>query len=231
MRAHLSSIGRGLLSLVLPPACPGCGCRLEGSPRPCHACTLQLAELFRRVPDRSDPAGPIAALAYEEIARLLVHRMKYGGDRPAAEALADWMATRLTCGTGPDPATWLLPVPLHSVRLRERGFNQAERLARGVARRTGLEVRTDILRRVRAGSSQTQLDHSARSAVVAGAFIGRAGLGERPILIVDDVWTTGATASACRSALGADGATGPIGVLVAARTPSPFELETPREVC
>jgi predicted amidophosphoribosyltransferase len=157
--------------------------------------------------------------------------MKYGGDRPAAEALADWMAARLTCGAGPDPATRLLPVPLHPIRLRERGFNQAERLARGVARRTGLEVRTDILRRVRSGASQTMLDHAARSAAVTGAFTGRAGIGERPILIVDDVWTTGATAGACRSALGAVGATGPIEILVAARTPPPIELETPREVC
>jgi ComF family protein len=227
----LSSIGRGLLSLVLPPACPVCARRLEGSDQPCRDCRRELAELWSRGVGGLCEVALIAALPYEGAGRILVHRMKYEGHRPAAEALGTLMAARLGVHGAPDPATILVPVPLHPARLRERGFNQAERLARVVARRAQLDVRADILVRARAAASQTRLDPAARRAAVAGSFRGRGPALERPLLVVDDVWTTGATAGSCRRALEEAGWTGSIGVLVAAQTPPPFEVETLRGVC
>lgn len=219
------------MSLVLPPSCPVCSVRIEGPILPCEECHRQLGALWRRAAEGSERRSPIAALLFHGAARTLVHRMKYEGDRPAAETLAGLMAGRLESVGRLDLSTILVPVPLHPVRRRERGYNQAERLAAGVGRRLGIEVRPNALSRIRAGPSQTTLDPQARLASVAGAFVGRqAGL-DRPVLVVDDVWTTGATGAACQQALRGAGWTGPIQILVAARAPLAFELETPEEVC
>ena len=145
------------------------------------------------------------------------------------------MAARLVQGGAVDPGALLVPVPLHPTRMRERGYNQAERLARAVARATGAEVRTDILVRRQAGTSQTRLDREARRASVAGAFAVRGRSLDkpdgRPIIVVDDVWTTGATSASCRRALEDAGWAGPVRVLVGARTPLPFGFETPSPLC
>jgi ComF family protein len=227
----IASVSRGLVSLVLPPCCPVCGRRLEGTSLPCEACHRELETLWAGAGRRSGGGAPIAALLFSGAARTLVHRMKYEGDRPAAEMLAALMAARLESDVPVDPATILVPVPLHPVRMRERGYNQAERLAKGVGRRLRLDVRPGALCRVRAGPSQTTLDPEARLASASGAFRGRGGGSGRPVLVVDDVWTTGATAGACREALREAGWTGPVGTVVAARAPLAFELETPEEVC
>ncbi|MBD3163417.1 MAG: ComF family protein, partial [Candidatus Eisenbacteria bacterium] len=115
--------------------------------------------------------------------------------------------------------TVLVPVPLHPARFRERGFNQAERLAREVGRRLALPVRTDLLRRRRWEGSQTSRIRQGRAAAVSGAFTAAGEPPAQRILLVDDVWTTGATVRECRRVLLAAGGIPPIGILVAARTP------------
>ena len=112
----------------------------------------------------------------------------------------------------------LVPVPLHWRRRWRRGFNQAEMLARGVGRRHGLPVRPRRLVRVRATPPQ-QGDADARRRNVRDAFaVRRTGNGSvgRRLLLVDDVFTTGATANACAAALLTAGA-GAVGVLTLAR--------------
>lgn len=210
------SIGRGALSLVLPPACPVCRRAVEGMPLPCPACDGALRLLWDEA-RRCDPIDLISPFPYAGAVRTLVRRMKYQGDRASATYLGEMMAARLV-SSGIDPrAGVLVPVPLHSTRLRERGFNQAERLAQTVGRMTGLSVRAGLLRRVRWTVSQTTLDPDERREAVRGAFRScpAAAGPDRPIL-VDDVWTTGATAEACREVLLAAGVPAPIPVLTAA---------------
>lgn len=97
----------------------------------------------------------------------------------------------------------LVPVPLHPVRRREREFNQAERLARWLGRATRIPVRTDLLRRVQATPSQTRLSRGQRARNVGDAFAstGRSWLDGERVMLVDDVMTTGSTASACAGVL------------------------------
>ncbi len=133
-----------------------------------------------------------------------VQALKYHGDRSLAGPLAELLASHYPFG---DDAI-LCPVPLHATRLRARGFNQALLLARGLARRRGLALAPRLLARVRPTSEHAGLGAEARRNNVRDVFRVRPGpaLAGRPVVLVDDVLTTGATADACARALLAAGA-------------------------
>jgi ComF family protein len=134
-------------------------------------------------------------------ARQAVHRLKYDGWTRAAEAMAQTMESLepLTC------QVCLIPVPLGRRRLRERGYNQSECLATALGVRCGLPMRADLLQRVRDTRTQTALTPEARHANVSGAFHAGAVRGLE-LVLVDDVFTTGATLVAAGAALMAAGA-------------------------
>ncbi|MGH7497390.1 MAG: ComF family protein [Gemmatimonadales bacterium] len=134
-------------------------------------------------------------------AREAVHHLKYQGWSRVADSLAEAMR-------GLEPLTGqvcLIPIPLGSRRLRERGYNQSERIARGLGALTGLPVRTGALARVRETPTQTALTPEGRRANMAGAF-NATGVEELDCILVDDVFTTGATLAEAGSALAAGGA-------------------------
>jgi ComF family protein len=142
-----------------------------------------------------------SAVWLEESARLAVHRLKYEGWWRAAEALAGAMRDL-------EPLTGrvsLIPVPLGARRFGERGYNQSECIAAPLGRLIGAPVRTDLLRRTRETRTQTALTPEARRANLAGAFTCADARGLAAVL-VDDVFTTGATLAAAAAALAAAGA-------------------------
>jgi ComF family protein len=133
-------------------------------------------------------------------AREAAHRLKYDGWSRLAEPMAETMR-------GLEPLTGrvcLIPIPLGGRRLAERGYNQSERLAAALGRLIGAPVRTDLLLRVRETRTQTALTPEARQANVAGAFRGT-GTPPARVVLVDDVFTTGATLGAAAAALTAAG--------------------------
>jgi ComF family protein len=134
-------------------------------------------------------------------AREAVHRLKYEGWWRVAEALATAMR-ELEPLTG---QVCLIPVPLGPRRLRARGYNQSERMAAALSDALGLRVRTDLLARRRDTRTQTALTPEARQANVAGAFEAHGARGLACVL-VDDVFTTGATLAEAALALHAAGA-------------------------
>jgi predicted amidophosphoribosyltransferase len=134
-------------------------------------------------------------------ARHAVHLLKYESWWRVAEALAEAMVT-LEPLTG---QVCLIPVPLGSRRLRTRGYNQSERIARALGARVGRPVRTEVLQRRRETRTQTALTPEGRHANVAGAFEARGAAGLACVL-VDDVFTTGATLAAAGAALQGAGA-------------------------
>jgi ComF family protein len=198
----------GLLDVLLPPACAGCG---RFANLVCEACRAT----FRPPSDPRDrfvtaDAGAVigervilavAAFAYEGPLRKALQRMKYAGAARVAPALAESALPSLrTLLAISGPAT-LVPVPLHPSRERERGFNQAAVLADALSR--GTNMRTGrLLVRARPTTKQHELDRAARLRNLAGAFRIAAGARPQPAaIVVDDILTTSATIEVCAGAL------------------------------
>ncbi|MDQ3602275.1 MAG: ComF family protein [Actinomycetota bacterium] len=142
-----------------------------------------------------------APLKYEGVGKKIVHALKYRGYKRVVERLATPLMLQVLDDGRFDA---IVPVPLHRLRLRKRGFNQAELLARGVAEKIKATV-SDTLEVVRSTRDQVELSAAQRRANVAGAYTATVPLRGR-ILLIDDVFTTGATMSACAGTLVSAGA-------------------------
>ena len=142
----------------------------------------------------------LAAVAYGDVARTLALRLKYGRRLANAETMARQMARLLTPDTD-----LLIPVPLHRWRLWSRGFNQALLLAQSIGRARGVPVERSLLRRTRRTPPLKGLGRRMRAKAVRGVFDipshRRAALHGKNVVLVDDVYTSGATADACTRAL------------------------------
>lgn len=203
-----------LIWLVAPPLCWGCSDAVRGGGPICRRCRAELRWLDT-APVEVGGVPAWAPLAYDGPARALVGGLKFRGAAGLADSLAAPVAAGAPGGWLSPPAA-LVPVPQHPARRRRRGFNQAERLARALARRTGLRV-ADCLERSGSRTTQVGRGRVERLAGVAGrVWLGRAAPPARALL-VDDVITTGATLSACAAALRSHGC-GEVRAVAYART-------------
>ncbi|HEX8468002.1 MAG TPA: ComF family protein [Allosphingosinicella sp.] len=220
---------RQLLDFALPPRCPGCGAITSEPHRFCLDCWRSLTFLSEpccarcglpfAYPSASETscgrclADPPpfdrlrAAVAYGEVSRQVALKLKYSGRPGLAETLAHFMLRHV----GPREAEALLvPVPLHRWRIWKRGYNQAALIASALSRRTGLAADLDLIERTRATPPLRGLGRRERALAVRGAFKvpprSRGRLAGRPVLLVDDVYTSGATAAACARVLKRSGA-------------------------
>jgi ComF family protein len=141
--------------------------------------------------------------AYEGSLREAIHRWKYEGKIHLTPFFAEWMAEGLNRYWEPASLDLLIPVPLHTQRLRERGFNQALLLVKKLSLRTGIPYRKTILQKKKSTLPQVNLSGAEREKGLRGAFqtIGKEELLEKSVLLVDDVYTTGATVNECSKVL------------------------------
>jgi ComF family protein len=195
------------------PVCPTCG-RPFGSPEalahsPQHECLS-----CRKDQPQFDQA--LAAGLFEGPLREAIHVFKYKPLQALGVPLAAWMADQVRMTVPLDIA---MPVPLHRSRLRHRGFNQALLLAQGVSGRFSVPLSYENLLRTRSTRPQVELSGRERAENVRGAFaVDRPGeVRDRKVLLIDDVFTTGATMNECAKVLKDAGAAA-VTVLTLART-------------
>jgi ComF family protein len=241
-RGLLAQVGRAALGLVLdtalPPLCAACRQPVGSGRGLCAACWSKVSFIAPPycerlgIPFAYDPGPGIlsmeaiadppsygrarAAVRFDDVARDLVHALKYGDRLDLATTIGQWMARagrELTA-----EADALVPVPLHWRRLWARRFNQAAALAEVISRATGLPV-CHALKRVKATAQQVGLSRTERAANVQGAFRvpdRHATVRGRRLILVDDVLTSGATLDTCARTLLRAGAQS-VDVLVFAR--------------
>jgi ComF family protein len=243
-RWRLAGHLRDLLDLVFPRACLECSDPITGPAAPllCGVCWSRIAVLpSPRCPRCGHPtrgwecawcallppyvraARSVCWEEAETVAQTAVHALKYGG----WPAIGCEMGARMARLDFPvdvvEERRALIPVPLAANRLRERGYNQSELLARELARRWEIPVWSDVLVRGRETTTQTRLSAVERARNVSGAFCptpeGRVMLRGAHVILVDDVVTTASTMNACAAAL-CDGGARIVSYVTFARAPA-----------
>jgi len=184
------------MSFIAPPFCPRLGIPFVYDPGP----DMLSMEAISNPPAY---ARARAAVRYDDVARTLVHALKYQDRTDLAPAMGRWMAR-----AGKellDEADVLVPVPLHWRRGWSRRYNQSGVLARVIERETGVSVAADGLRRIRPTEQQIGLSRTERASNVQGAFKvasdRQSAIQGRRVVLIDDVLTSGATVDACARAL------------------------------
>jgi ComF family protein len=207
--------------------CVACAAELPRVGETCRLCALPLpgapgAVCGACLRDPPPWDGAVAAFEYRYPVRQLVQRFKFARSLAGGDVLAAGLSRAVRNDAGP-PADRIVPVPLHAMRFFARGYNQADLIARRLARDLDLRVADGLLRRRRRTAAQSGLDAARRRRNVRGAFAVHAGRGKAPprsVALVDDVMTTGATLGACTRALKRAGVHS-VTLWVAARAPPP----------
>jgi len=219
----ISHILKGLIDLIYPPRCPLCDSFVDKGGSPCASCAASLhgldadadmPHLRRRWIGRC-----VSCFAYEGRLKDALHGFKYQKRLDQVRYFGEVLVRKAAAHTEFDV---VMPVPMHSKKLRSRGFNQAALLAKYLGKKRDVVVDFDSLRRTRDERPQVGLERAERLRNIKGAFeIKVKGISElrgKNIILIDDVLTTGATINECARILKKAGASSVSGLTVA-RTP------------
>ena len=181
---------------IRPPFCERCGLPFEGDITTAFECTNCREMEFHFSSARS-------AVVAKSIVLETIHRFKYQRELWFGTFLADLLLREALPALHGQNWNYIVPVPLHPVKEREREFNQAELLARHLSRAASIPLNSGLLRRVAPTLTQTRLTRQQRAENMRGAFALANGvkLNGENIILLDDVFTTGATTSACAKVL------------------------------
>lgn len=216
MLSNLSKILNEVNTFVVPQTCFGCNAALyRGEPILCAFCRneLPLTDYNYREENAADrhfygrcrveKAASLLYYAENGLIQRLIHQLKYRGAEQIGTFFGKWYGA-LTAGENrPGCVDYVIPVPLHPARLRQRGYNQCSRFGREIARSLGTAYEESLLLRHRASPTQTRKDRWHRWKGTHGSFHlpDPERIRDKKILLVDDVITTGATLEACCKAL------------------------------
>ena len=219
----LKSTLRPLVEFIYPPTCFACETFIKnGESRVCPSCwstikpvtsnDLLYQEMSHRLTEGRHISHLLSLFHFEKDGTLqsILHQLKYNGSTSLGVELGRRLGEKLRIEFPDHSIDGIVPVPLHSTKLRERGYNQSEHIAKGIREMTGIPVLPSLLRRHKYTTTQTQLSATERKENVGDAFSVNKryllDLEGKTFLIVDDVITTGATIEACAEVLMGSGA-------------------------
>lgn len=218
MRQFARSIFTNFVDLLFPETCLICNQKLDDDQKTmCIACRIKLPETGQHR-SRTDintlnkfagkvPIRFLASYLYFSkggSVQKLIHQIKYNDQKEAAQTIAGWYGHQLlTESSLLADVDLLVGVPLHKSRLRQRGYNQADYIASGLADAVGIPARSDVLSRVKFRGSQTRRNRIERWENVKEMFAvtNAEAIKDKNVVVIDDVMTTGATIEACAAEL------------------------------
>lgn len=198
---------KNLLNLFLESHCPLCQRSTAGEI--CQQCSRRLQKC--RMSNSYTCQNPLPVFAWGVYGGLLkqaIRAMKYENQPQVARPLGQWLGQAWLESQLHRQKLVVIPIPLHKSKQKQRGYNQAALIAKSFCEETGLKLKLDGLERVRETKAQFSLSELERKANLAEAFqVGQKFRSDAPVLLVDDIYTTGATAASAVQALGDAGVT------------------------
>lgn len=216
----LNSTGNAFISLLFPNHCLVCnGGEIQSCDPICSGCfqkltCIQLKNRVQELTIKDDIDVALSGWDFGEILRPVIHSLKYQERAKIGKFLGEKLGERLKSYSFPK-MDYLIPVPLHPVKYRDRGFNQAEWIAIGLGNELGIKVIPHLMKRVKYTISQTTLNRKERLKNMKLAFRITKNVKEKNIGIVDDVLTTGSTISSMATVLKDAGAKSIVALTVA----------------
>lgn len=214
---RLGSALNGFVELFYPRLCVGCGRKLfQDEHFLCVEClsSLPLAQVHESEDNfveqhlygrpYIESATTLMVYGKETVPQKIIHEIKYHGAKELAQSMGRMLGRQMKGGRF-SSVDMIVPVPLHPKRLKWRGYNQSEWIAKGLSEELGVPVRSDLVERVVETSTQTNKNAEERWSNVKGIFalrqeVSTEGFKDHHLLIVDDVITTGSTLMACAAA-------------------------------
>lgn len=196
-------LASGIVDLVYPPLCLNCGARLEPAEEQlCQACLDGFTLLDKQHEDFSVPGkiyidAALALFDYDDGFQNLIHHLKYSRRRKSIPVVLNHYKQQILDQLPNKSIDYVISIPLHPIKLRERGYNQVDEISVWLAEQLNTEIGGHLVQRLKYTQSQTKLDAAQRQQNVSSAFAVSpdSELTGKHILLVDDVITTGATAN------------------------------------
>ena len=189
----------GTLRLLYPKICLVCSEKFyPGNVPICNDCQSEIQEMPREIFLKKDQPENIDSLfipfLFNETYQKVIHMLKYRGYSSVGKWIGKLVAGKQSIAKFENTNTILVPIPLHKIRSRERGYNQARMIAKGIQTRIKLPIQTDLIKRIKNTRSQTHLSKAERIENMKNAFaIQEEYIEKENIILVDDVFTTGTT--------------------------------------
>ena len=209
----LTDFNNGLSTILFPPMCKGCGNRINTTRQIfCEKCWNSLSFMSDTDISKKEIPGYIDDIfivyQFDDMFQTIIHALKYQNNPSIGIRLGYKMSKVLQSKIKSNDRYILIPIPLHPIKKRERGYNQAETIGLGLRNGLDMPIFTKVIKRVKNTSTQTQLNAEERKENMKNAFnvTGRVDLiRERYVALVDDVFTTGSTMSSAAQVLHENG--------------------------
>lgn len=196
----IKSVLEAFINFVYPPYCILCEGHLKTCEYlVCSECWMNLPLLENNLGTLPPLSGVWSVWSYDERLQKIIHEMKFYRKPSLTRKIGEAMAGLVIQNNRLQSAQYLIPVPLHKIRMRERGYNQSVLLAKIVSQKTLIPVENDCLKRIRNTTPQSKLNAEQRRTNVVGAFrVSQKGkISGKTVILIDDVFTTGATLQEC----------------------------------